>query len=637
MNNLEIIEKIKEIQTKHNLRLDNLNTYIKRHYPDVYDELNKHTEFLNKFKVVKNGKLGDISIIERMYCLQHNLTDRPKCAVCKEKYVRFISNENRYAEWCSIRCSCKDKRTIAKGKKTRLERYGDENYVNSDKTTKTKIEKYGNDYFQQWVNTTQDTKLKRYGNKNFVNVEKCKETKLKKHGSKNYNNIEKCLMTKEERYGDKFYNNNKQISQTKANWTEEKRQEINEKRENTNINKYGVKYLTQLDSVYERIRHTNLEKYGVESVLQLDSCKNRSIEVLHEKSWKNLIKNTEYIPLFTKDEYYKNNSKSTIWKWKHATCETEFESRYNQLIRDGIACPKCYPRMVTGISKDERSLLDFIKTIYSGKIEVNTKQIITPYELDIYIPEKKIAIEYDGLFWHRAERPEDKYRHLNKTEMCEKLGIHLIHIFENEWLFKTNVVKNRLANLLGNYEKTIYARKCEVKEIDYNTSIEFLTKYHIQELTNAKINLGLFYDTELIAIMTFAKPRFSKKYEYELLQFCVKGHYHIIGAAGKLLKYFERNYKPKSLISYADRRWTMNNAKSIYNLIGMICDHISDPDYKYFTTTTRILESRVKYQKHKLKNLLEIFDPNKTEYENMRDNGYFRIFDCGNLVFVKNY
>ena len=636
MTNLEIIEKIKEIQAKHNLRLDNLNTYIKRHYPDVYDELNKHTAFLNKFKVVKNGKMGDISIIERMYCLQHNLTDRPKCAVCKENYVRFISNENRYAEWCSIRCSCKDKRTIAKGKKTRLERYGDENYVNSDKITKTKIERYGDDYFQQWVNTTQDTKLKRYGNKNFVNVEKCKETKLKRYGSKTYNNIEKCLTTKEERYGDKFYNNNKQISQTKANWTEEKRQEINDKRVATVLDKYHVESVAQLAEVREKTKNTILEKYGVESVFQLKKCRDEGRLALSEKSWENLIKNPNYIPLFSKDDYFRNTDKSVVWKWKHAICGTEFESKYTQLIRDGIACPKCYPRMITGISKEERLLLDFIKTLYSGKIEVNTKQIITPYELDIYIPEKKIAIEYDGLYWHRAEQSEDKFRQLNKTEMCEKLGIHLIHIFENEWLFKTDIVKNRLANLFGCYEKTIYARNCEVKEINYHDASTFTSLYHIQSFVSAKINLGLFYNNELVAVMTFTNPRFSKKYEYELLRFCVKGRYHIIGAAGKLLKCFERTYKPKSLISYADRKWTMNNSNSVYSSIGMYFDHISKPDYKYFNAS-RKLESRLKYQKHKLKDLLKNFDPNKTEYENMRDNGYFRIFDCGNLVFVKNY
>lgn len=135
--------------------------------------------------------------------------------------------------------------------------------------------------------------------------------------------------------------------------------------------------------------------------------------------------------------------------------------------------------------------------------------------------------------------------------------------------------------------------------------------------------------------MTFGKCRFDKKHEWELLRFCNKLGYHIPGAAGKLLKYFEQNYQPKSLVSYADRRWSRGK---VYEALGFIKNHSSSPNYWYFDNNgSGDLLSRVNFQKHMLKDKLEIFDESKTEVENMRANGYRRIFDCGNLVYEKIY
>ena len=266
-------------------------------------------------------------------------------------------------------------------------------------------------------------------------------------------------------------------------------------------------------------------------------------------------------------------------------------------------------------------------------LKLNDRQVIKPLELDIYIPRKQLAIEVDGLYWHQADGIINKaYYHINKTNLCNDKSVQLVHIFENEWKQKQEIVKSRLKNLFGIYEKIVFARKCVIKELSSKDCRQFLLENHIQGPVNAKANFGLFYNDTLVSLMTFSKTRFSKKYEWELLRFCNKLGYHVPGAASKLLKQFEDNYHPKSLISYADRRWSQGK---LYKALGFQLDHISKPDYWYFKNG--ILESRIKYQKHKLKNLLEKFDENKTEVENMLDNGYYRIFDCGNLVFVKEY
>ena len=198
---------------------------------------------------------------------------------------------------------------------------------------------------------------------------------------------------------------------------------------------------------------------------------------------------------------------------------------------------------------------------------------------------------------------------------------------------------SRIKNLLGIYDKVVYARKCEVLEIDSRTSIEFQNNNHIQGGVHSSVNIGLYYKNELVSLMTFSKPRFDKKHEWELVRFCNKIGYHIPGGASKLLKHFEREYNPKSIVSYADRRWTMNSNNTVYDKLGFKLNSISKPNYWYFKKNDHELklESRIKYQKHKLKSLLEHFDSSKSEWENMNDNGYNRIFDCGNLVYIKQY
>lgn len=299
-------------------------------------------------------------------------------------------------------------------------------------------------------------------------------------------------------------------------------------------------------------------------------------------------------------------------------------------IQKMLLCKKCEKY----VSNAENEIRNFIASISNEQLIVNTRDLIAPMEIDIYIPSKKLAIEFDGFYWHNDTIVKNNY-HLVKTNLCEKQGIQLVHIFENEWLFKSDIVKSRLKNLLSIYDKTVFARKCKIKEVDSNTSREFQEENHIQGSVNAKVKLGLFYENELVSLMTFGKCRFSKKYEWELLRFCNKLGYHIPGAAGKLLKYFEKNYKPKSLVSYADRRWSQGK---LYDALGFTLINKSSPNYWYYKSSMPgKIHSRVSFQKHKLKTILDIYNENLSEKENMKANGFSRIFDCGNLVFEKKY
>jgi hypothetical protein len=283
------------------------------------------------------------------------------------------------------------------------------------------------------------------------------------------------------------------------------------------------------------------------------------------------------------------------------------------------------------ISSGELEVLEFIKEHYSGEIKTSDRAILKPKELDIYIPDKALAIEYNGECWHSESLNKTKYNLLEKTDACSKLGISLIHVMENEWKTKQPIVKSRILNALGKSER-LYARDCKIVELSAAQAHNFLEETHTQGFCNASVFIGLEYYEEIVAVMSFAKPRFNSKYQWELIRYSSELNTTIVGGASRLLKYFERKYKPTSIISYCDRRW---GSGGLYLQLGFTESHKSKPNYFYYKSGK--VFPRYKFQKHKLPNLLDNFDESKTEVENMLDNGYLRYFDCGNYVFVKEF
>jgi hypothetical protein len=290
----------------------------------------------------------------------------------------------------------------------------------------------------------------------------------------------------------------------------------------------------------------------------------------------------------------------------------------------GGSCPKCKE---WGTSQQELLITDFVKTLCDDIIE-HDRTLIKPLELDIIIPDKKIAIEYCGLYWHSELFGKDKKYHLNKLIKCEEKGYRLITIFEDELVFKKDILFSRLKNLLTTYASdTIYARKCKIKEINAEQVGVFCNCNHTQGYgSGAKIKLGAFYKDELVSIMTFSKPSIAKRYRdttglvWELHRFCSKINYRIVGIASKLLKHFERNYEWNNIFSYADRRWSDGN---VYNQLGFRFSGYVSPSYWYIKGQNRL---------RKIKDELK----DKTEWEIRKSQGLNRIWDCGNIRFDKD-
>ena len=264
---------------------------------------------------------------------------------------------------------------------------------------------------------------------------------------------------------------------------------------------------------------------------------------------------------------------------------------------------------------------------------LNYRKLIYPQEVDIYLPDIKLAIEYNGLMFHSQGKSQysifkgvSKNYHLDKTNLVESKGAQLFHIFEGEDLdIWTSMIKNKLG-----LSTKIYARKCLVKEVSSEEARKFLEDNHLQGYANSKIRLGLYYNKELVSLMTFSKPRYTKNYDWELVRFCTLKGYNVVGGASKLLSFFRSSYKG-SVVSYANRRWSDGD---LYRKLSFREINRTSPGYFYFRESEMILYTRDKFQKHKLKDLLETFDENLTEEENMFENEYRKIYDCGSIVFV---
>lgn len=282
-----------------------------------------------------------------------------------------------------------------------------------------------------------------------------------------------------------------------------------------------------------------------------------------------------------------------------------------------------------GPSKGEIELQNFMKKLKIPFIS-NDRILLSGLEIDLLIPEHKIAIEFNGDYFHSDTFKKKRY-HINKTKECEEKGYRLIHIWETDWYLKKEIIKSILKSILNKTSRKVYARNTLIREVSFSDAKTFLEDNHLQGSSVSKMRLGLYYGEELVSLMSFSNLRRatglrSKEGCYELIRFCNKVDTVVIGGASKLFSNFTKKYKPKQVISYANRDWSVGN---LYENLKM--KFIKETSPGYFYTKSKYKFSRFQFQKHKL--VSQGKDPSLTEYEIMREDGYSRVWDCGNLLY----
>lgn len=325
---------------------------------------------------------------------------------------------------------------------------------------------------------------------------------------------------------------------------------------------------------------------------------------------------------YSKVEYVNAHTKVKIKCPKHG----EFLQIPSDHLQ-GKGCPNCSHF----ISKAEKEIYEYICQFIGEEniIRRNRTILSDNKELDIYIPKLHIAIEYNGLRWHSEEFNKDKNYHLNKLIECNNKGIGLIQIFEDEWIERKEIVLSKIKHILGlNEGEKIYARKCVIKEINYESSKEFLEKNHIQGYAKSTVYLGAFSDDKLVGVMSFLKEDGEN---WNLTRFVTDNTKRCIGLAGRLFTAFLTVYNPKYIKSFADRRWTLSNSKNVYVKLGFKLKEELRPDYKYVNGQKR--EHKFGYRKERLHKKYNV-PLDWTEKEMTEHLGFYRIYDCGLLKYV---
>ena len=330
---------------------------------------------------------------------------------------------------------------------------------------------------------------------------------------------------------------------------------------------------------------------------------------------------------YSKFVYKGSGVKGTIVCKEHGN----FSQTPGNHVSQKQGCPKCF----NNVSSGEQEMFEFVRdALPAGTLilQSNRKEIY-PYELDIFVPALKVAIEFNGTYWH-SELYKRKDSHVKKQKKCLQNGIQLIQVTEHAWTNHKQKVKGMLRAKLGVCSERVFARKCEVREVSKAAADKLLNDVHMQGTTRASLRLGLYQADRLLGVMTFGRPRFTKGRDWELIRLCFAHDVVVVGGSGKLWKHFERNHlgPDESVVTYANLMWSLG---CVYERLGFELERASEPGYVWYCKKNlRPPLQRYKTQKHKLGELLgDVFDKKKTEIENMHNAGYVRVYDCGNLVF----
>ena len=410
------------------------------------------------------------------------------------------------------------------------------------------------------------------------------------------------------KYGCANVSQNTEIKTKKLHTYKSHVEEIKEKVKSTNNQRYGCDWVTQSDEFKKKASQTCIEKYGVSNFAQSNKYKEK-FNITKQTNIQYMIDNG-YIPLqeinakFGTGWVQQNHHKVTTYKNKgyvHINYLNEIE-QYSTRVNSSF----------------QHEVFNFVN---SPNAIQNSRSIIKPYELDIYLPDKKLAIECDGIYWHSKATKE---YHLEKTKMCEQLGIRLIHITDWQWHNQTDIIKSIINSALNRYDRKIYARNCVIKEVSNKDAKLFLDINHIQGGLNAKKHIGLYFNNELVQLISLGNSRY-KKNEYELYRMCTKLNTQVIGGFAKLLKTVK-----ESIISYVDRSLFTGSG---YLATGWTLLSETPPSYAYYKQNIRL--SRTQTQKHKLPNIITNYNPNISEKDNMLNNGWSILYDCGTFKFMK--
>lgn len=377
------------------------------------------------------------------------------------------------------------------------------------------------------------------------------------------------------------------------------------------------KYLTYNKGLHEKTFNVKYTKF----------CSNECAAQNKRNKWRDrLIEQTGYNITLDNDNNFvfhnacdKHKEFTLTPLMAHNRC---MENRINHMV----ICPICNPERnkETSIEYIIKNILDKNNISY----EQHNRKLISPKELDFYLPEYNIAIECNGMYWHSEVKYKDVT--VSKVDLCSEKNIKLLTLWEYDIIHNSDKIEDIILSAIGKNKK-IYARKCVVKEIDSKTARNFIEKYHLQGYVNSSIKLGLYYNDELVEVMTFGKLRVimrskSNDGEYELYRLCTKSGYTVVGGGGKLLEYFKKHYEWTKIISYCQRDISDGN---VYEKIGFTLDSMCKKSFFYYDYKEDKIISRFALRKSVVDD-----GSGRTADEIIKNMGYMKCISNGNLKYI---
>jgi len=599
----------------------------------------------NRNKNIYNMEIGDIYNLSISNLSKgSNRKIMAQCDYCQKEREISYKEYNKNIK-TNGKFSCSNKCGIKKRNENNLEKYGVEHTFQletvKEKIKNTIIDRYGvghvsnikeisdkkksNKQSKETINKIKETwALKDISEIEIIN-KKRQKTINKIYNAKNISEVKEIKDRKEKTFKEKYggFTFNSEILMKKVKKTNIERygtectlnnKEVKEKSKKTIFDKYGVEYASQNKEIKNKIKNTMLERYGVDNIMFSENFRKTNTIIGSDENYIRYLGGRI-------NEFYCDCGKNHMF-------EIDTDNYFKRKDRNCKLCTICYP-INENVSIKEKELCNFIKNIYSGKIIENYRDGV---EIDIYLPDINIGFEFNGLYWH-SDKFVHKNKHIDKLNHFKNKGIQIIYIWEDDWDFKKEIIKSQITNWLKLNINKIFARKCIIKEIsDVKIVREFLNNNHIQGFIHSSKKIGLFYDNELVSLMTFDRFEGRKKMkenDWNLSRFCSKIYFNIIGGFDKLLKYFINNYKPQRIITYADKEWSRGN---LYIKTGFDLVNESNISYKYI-----IKNKRINKQNFKKKKLLKLYPEEKTstEREIMMKYNIYRVYDCGQLKFEK--
>lgn len=320
------------------------------------------------------------------------------------------------------------------------------------------------------------------------------------------------------------------------------------------------------------------------------------------------------------EEYFSRQKQHLEFRCKKCGITTK---KTLQAFERGSSCPSCNP---VGTSQAEKEIGSFIESL-GLEVEYNDRSVLSPKEIDVYVPSKKIGIEHNGLYYHSIlnKGTRDRHYYLNKKKKAKSEGVSLIHFFSDEWLDKRDICESMIKNRLGLIHKKIFARKCVLREVSSKDAQTFFKSNHISGYAPSSVRFGLYYENELVLCLSLRKPR-QKKYKdlIEISRFASKINTNVAGGLSKILTRIEswaRSEGFKGILTYADLRFGEGSG---YQNTGFVLEKETGPDYWYS-------DGRKRFDRFKFR-----ASNGKSEKIIASENNVFKIWGCGSNIFIKN-